>query len=173
MSAPPACMPRKARNLDELRGASNHLYYEVWMLSSLANGIASGIAGQGPIANALLESFVIHVRAVMDFLYAETAKPDDVVAEDFFDSPDQWTSIRPQLSETLSHAKRRAGKEVAHLTYARLDVTPATKPWKFVQIADDISSVMNAFLQNVSRGKLGSRWKPDMPSDAPGDGASG
>ncbi len=152
-------MPRKTRTADELREASNHLHYEVWMLSSLANGIASGISGQGPIANALLESFVIHVRAIMDFLYADSPQADDVVAEDFFDNSEQWTKMRPALSQTLSQAKRRAGKEVAHLTYARLDVTPETKPWLFVQITNEISTVMTVFLQSVPQDKLGSQWK--------------
>ena len=145
--------------VEELREASNHLHYEIRMLTSLANGIASGIPGQGPIANALLESFVIHVRAVMDFLYAEKPQADDVIAEDFYDTPDQWPKIRPALSELLSHAKRRAGKEVAHLTYARLDVTPEIKPWRFVQIANEILTVINTFLENVPKSKLGSQWK--------------
>jgi hypothetical protein len=152
-------MPRKTRTVNELREASNHLHYEVWMLSSLANGIASGIPGQGPIANALLESFVIHVRAIMDFLYADCPQADDVIAEDFFDNSEQWTKIRPALSQTLSQAKRRAGKEVAHLTYARLDVTPETKSWPFVQITNEVSTVINAFFQNVPKDKLGSQWK--------------
>lgn len=152
-------MARKVRTADELLEASNHLHYEIWMLSSLANGIASGIPGQGPIANALLESFVIHVRAIMDFLYADNPQADDVVAEDFFGDPEQWKTTRPALSQSLSQAKRRAGKEIAHLTYARLNVTPETKPWSFVQIANEISTVMSVFLQNVPKDKMGSQWK--------------
>lgn len=129
------------------------------MLTSLAQAIASGIANQGWLTNALLESFVIHVRGVMDFLYNDTPQPDDVVAQDFFPSADAWLKIRPQLSELLSTAKRRAGKEVAHLTYARLAVTPDTKPWPFVAIANELTSVMAVFLNNVPKEKLGSQWR--------------
>jgi hypothetical protein len=108
----------------------------------------------------LLESFVVHVRAVMDFLYAsENAQADDVIAEDFFQTPESWTHLRPNLSELLSQAKRRAGKEIEHLTYARLDVTPETKPWHFVQIASEIYAVINVFLQKVSKDKLGPQWQ--------------
>jgi len=169
-------MARTVRKVEELQESSNHLFYEVWMLTSLANGIASGIPGQGPIANALLESFIIHIRAVIDFLYADRPQANDVIAEDFFNTPEQWTKIRPMLSSLLSQAKRRAGKEVAHLTYARLDVTPATKPWPFVQIADEITSVVNIFLQNVPKEELGSHWKKERPNpalnpDAPNEGA--
>lgn len=132
------------------------------MLSSLAQAIASGIANQGWLTNALLESFVIHVRGVMDFLYNDSPQADDVVAQDFFPSADAWMKIRPQLSELLSTAKRRAGKEVAHLTYARLVVTPDTKPWPFVAIANEVASVMEVFLKNVPKEKLGSQWQKNI-----------
>lgn len=152
-------MDRKKRTQQELQDASDHLNYEIWMFNSLAHGIGSGIAGQGPFANALLESFVIHVRAILDFFYNENPKFDDVIAEDYFSSPDEWRNIRPALSELLRQTKRRAGKEVAHLTYARLDVTPETKPWPFVQIANEISVVIKVFLENVQKTNLGKRWK--------------
>ena len=154
-------MPRKQRSNEELQDASNHLHYEVWMLNSLAQAIASGIANQGWLTNALLESFVVHVRGVMDFLYNDAPQNDDVAAQDFFASADTWTSVRPGLSELLSKAKKRAGKEIAHLTYARLAVTPDTKPWPFVAIANEITSVMKIFLQNVPKEKLGSQWQRD------------
>lgn len=147
-------MSRKIRTKKELKEASEHLHYEIWMLTSLAHGIGSGIAGQGPIANALLESFIVHVRALMDFLYNESPRPDDVIAEDYFFKPDEWRQMRPALSELLMLAKRRAGKEVAHLTYARLEVTPETKPWPFVEIANEIAAVINIFFEHVPKSKL-------------------
>jgi len=154
-------MARLQRTDQELQKASDHLHYEIWMLASLANGIGSGIAGQGPIANALLESFVIHVRALMDFLYNDNPQPDDVIADDYFSSPDEWRNARPELTELLKSSKRRAGKEVAHLTYARLDVTQETKPWAFIQIANEISAVINIFLQRAPKTKLGRQLNND------------
>ena len=97
----------------------------------------------------------------MDFLYTDKPQVDDVIAEDFFDTPQQWTNMRPILSELLSQAKRRAGKEVAHLTYARLNVTPETKPWQVIKIVNDISTVINTFLENVPKNKLSSLWLVD------------
>lgn len=152
-------MGRKIRADEELREASEHLHYEMWMLTCLAHGIGSGIAGQGPIAKALLESFVIHVRVLMDFLYNDKPQIDDVIAEDYFPSPDDWLKVRPKLTEMLKLSKKRAGKEVADLTYARLDVTPETKPWPFVQIANEISSVIKIFLRYVPKSKLGKQWE--------------
>lgn len=154
-------MTRKQRTSDELKEASNHLQYEYWMLNSLAQAIASGISNQGWLTNALLESFVIHVRGLMDFLYNDKPQKDDVVAQDYFASLDEWKKHRPPLSEILEKAKRRAGKEIAHLTYARLDVTPDIKPWSFIDITNEISKVMKVFVENVHTEILGSRWKGD------------
>jgi len=152
-------MTRKKRTSDELKKASNHLQYEFWMLNSLANAIASGISSKGWITNALLESFVIHVRGLMDFLYKDKPREDDVVAQDYFATLGEWGNHRPPLPEILKKAKKRAGKEIAHLTYERLKVTPDTKPWLFLEITNEINKVMGIFLENVPQNKLGSRWK--------------
>jgi hypothetical protein len=148
------------RTVEELREASGHLNYEVGMLMSLANGIASGIAGHGTtISNALIESFVVHLRCVLDFLYApKNRRDDDVIAEDYFDDPAVWDNLRPPISAKLGNARDRAGKEMAHLTYARLDVTPEAKLWPFVELTNEISEILNIFFQNVDRSKLGDEW---------------
>jgi hypothetical protein len=67
--------------------------------------------------------------------------------------------MRSELTELLKLSKWRAGKEVAHLTYERLEVTPETKPWPFVQIANEITSVINVFIQQVPKSKLGKQWE--------------
>jgi hypothetical protein len=142
----------------ELEKASNHLHYEFWMFNTTAQAHASGISKEGWITNALLESFVIHVRGLMDFLYNDNPRPDDVVAQDYFNTLEEWKKLRPQQSPVLEHAKQRAGKEVAHLAYERLNVTPETKPWFFLEISKEVSEVMNVFLENVQKEKLGSSW---------------
>jgi hypothetical protein len=45
---------KKRPSEEELRKASDHLYYEYWMLHSMAAGLESGIAGQGPLKMPLL-----------------------------------------------------------------------------------------------------------------------
>jgi hypothetical protein len=129
------------------------------MLTTIARGKSTGIAGKGVINNALLESFVIHARALLDFLYAERPRSDDVIAEDFLSSPNDWPKIRPPKTDLLKTIHRRVGKEAAHLTYARLDVTQETKLWAFLQIAEDITIVFDQFLEIVPKSLLGSRWE--------------
>ena len=152
-------MARILRSQEELREASNHLFYEVGMFQSLAQGMASGIAGTGVINNCLLESFTIHVRALIGFFYSENPRNDDIVAEDFFKNPNDWKSIQPLKTEILDSAKKRADKEVAHLTYTRLDVTPEQKPWEFIKIFDELQVPIKVFLDNVHTNLLGSRWE--------------
>ena len=150
-------MTRPPRTDEELKRSSKHLLYEVGMLMDLAHQLVSGKLEKGStLHNASVEAFVIHVRNVMDFLYPpKSLKPDDVVAEDFLLG---WESIRPDITATLDRARQRAGKEIAHLTYARLAVTPETKPWPLVEITRDISSALHPFLQNVPKEKLHEDW---------------
>lgn len=149
-------MTRQQRTPEMLRDISEHLFYEFWMFNSLAQAMASGVFGQGALNNAALESFTLHARALLDFLYAEKPQADDVIAEDYFDEPSQWLTVRPEKTETLKVIHKRVGKEVAHLTYARLEVTAETKQWLFIQIANEINSAFDAFLKNVAENRLGS-----------------
>lgn len=126
---------------------------------AMARLLGSGATGQGPIHNALVESFVIHMRGVLDFLCEpRSLKPDDVVARDYFDDPQEWAAIQPPLSELLAHARKRAGKEVAHLTYERLKVTPEEKLWPFLEIEKEIMAVLRVFIAKVPRERLAEEW---------------
>lgn len=164
-------MARKKRSPAELREAANHLLYEVQMLQAVANGLASGLFGSGTITNALVESFAVHVRGLADFLYSDHPRPDDVIAGDFFSDAARWLNVRPDMSAVLSLAKQRAGKEITHLTYARLAVTPETKPWPFVQIVNDMAPVLSLFFQNLPPDLLDSGQV--TPGSAPNDDAGG
>jgi len=152
-------MTKPNRTDAELKGASDHLHYEFWMLMSVAQALASGIAANGWLLNALLESFVIHFRALIDFFYIDKPQKDYVIAADFFVEKDSWEKIRPPMSDDLSRLRARAHKEIAHLTYARLHVTPETKGWKFFEIANYIKSVMNLFFQKAPNNLFSDRWK--------------
>jgi hypothetical protein len=106
------------------------------------------------IRNALVESFTVHVRILLDFLYPSSPKVDDVVADDFFDDASVWLEKRPGKSNLLSTVHRRVGKEIAHLTYTRIDITDEAKRWRFVDITNDVGGVLDKFCQLVSRSKV-------------------
>lgn len=152
-------MSNRKRSTNELREASDRVFYEFWMFQQLAAVMVSGITREVVINNAILESFAIHVRVLIYFFYSEKPQRDDVVAEDFFSNSEEWIRIRPEITVLLRTAKRRADKEVAHLTYTRNKVTPEQKPWNIVEITEHLRDVVSAFIASVPHEVLGDRWK--------------
>jgi hypothetical protein len=146
------------RTQDDLKKVSEHLHYEWVMLNSVAQAMVMNFAGAGVLNNAMLESFAVHVRGLIFFLFPENAKPDDVLATHFVSDPAAFETARGVKSEILKKAQSRAGKEVAHLTYERLKVTAETKPWRFGEIANEVNRVMKIFLQHADQSKLSEAW---------------
>ena len=144
------------RSPDELREASNHLFYEIEMLRSTAELLGTGAFGDSQLANALIESFTIHARALIDFLYGERSR-DDVLAEDFFPEG-VWERPTPPANLDVDAIRRRVGKEIAHLTYDRQQVTLALKGWNYVEVGNAILRGLEEFAMRVSPDLLGERW---------------
>jgi hypothetical protein len=68
---------------DRLKKASDHLHYEIWMLDGTAWELTKLGSNDGSVEhNALIESFGIHARLLLDVFYAPANKrSDDVCAE--------------------------------------------------------------------------------------------
>jgi hypothetical protein len=143
-------MNRKLRSESELKLVLEHIMYERNMLISIANGLSIGIAGKSPINNALVESFAIHVRNLVDFLWPEKPKNDHVIALDFFSDKNKWPDIRPEISNLLKKSRIRAHKEIAHLSYDRINVTKREKAWQTIEIANEIENAFKIFYSNIS-----------------------
>lgn len=151
---------RRGKNNDELKTASDHLHYEIQMLRGTMALLASGAIGTSVLSNALIESFTIHARALMDFLYTKQSKESDVLADDFFnDASTTWMAVRPDEPSAFSAARGRVNKEIAHITYDRQLVIPELKGWDFITLGNAILEVVKVFLRNVPRHLLGSRWQ--------------
>lgn len=150
-------MGRKKRTPDELRRVSEHLHYEVQMLLGSAQGLDSETKAKGTLHNALVESFAIHLRNMLDFLWPDKPKrkSDWVIAADFFPSPSDWEKLRPEISQPLLDSRVRAAKEIAPLTYARLAVDPEQKGWDVRQIANEVTQVVEKFIRHVPMQFLG------------------
>lgn len=124
------------------------------------------------LQNALIESFVVHARALLDFLYGPAKlQPDDVVADDYVDAA-MWATSRPQESASLEGVRSRAGKEIAHLTYKRLERTDK-KNWDFARIAADIGSLLDKFVTLVPVSNMPDNVRSDIVKAARGLVASG
>ncbi|MBI3934586.1 MAG: hypothetical protein HY316_07810 [Acidobacteria bacterium] len=101
-----------------LNYSKEHLFYEIQMFFRLG-WILVRLAAIPPIdsvgitiKNALIESFVTHLRNLGSFLSLGKAKfPGDVLAKDFFKQPAEWN---PRIPTPLGAALKRSDKEVAH-----------------------------------------------------------
>jgi hypothetical protein len=134
------------RTVEELKAVLERLKYEVWMLWSLANILATDNQGKGVIHNALLESFLIHARILIEFLYKNEPYEDTVRADQYFTSDRPWKSIRPPKTELLEETVKDAHKQLAHLTYTRLQ---RKTQWPYIKIANDIKAVLQVFRENL------------------------
>lgn len=150
------------RTPQELQKISAAVLYELQVLFGTAQALRDEVqgpsAGQLPWAQkmACLESFAIHARVLEAFLWDTPRKrfPDDALAIDFFDDG-VWETIRERVQRSeLDELRDRAGHEIAHLSYKRVDKAEEARRWKFDVIAGVIGNAFRLFLENVDPGRL-------------------
>jgi hypothetical protein len=100
---------------------------------------------------ALIESFAIHFRNLFEFFYNQSPRDTDVVAVDFFEDPAAW-SVTP--SSVLVAARKRADKEVSHLTVQRKNVAAPDKNWPVGDYFKQMSPTVYKFVETASPKKL-------------------
>jgi hypothetical protein len=131
--------------------SGEHLFHELKMFWWLKETIPSHTDGY--VHDALVESFVLHLRNLIRFFCLPRDR-NDVVAEDFFDNPAAWTKNE---SPALRDARERANKELNHLTAKRRDEGDAGKEWDPVALFGEIKGLAEKFAANASRNKLHSK----------------
>lgn len=156
-------MARRRRRADELNRVCKHLRYEIQMLYAAAQGLTSQVLAGSMAHNALVESFAVHTRNLIDFFWRDSKDSDDVVAGDFFTEPEHWITNRPQISSLLQQAKKQAHKQVAHLTYTRIDIDLQDKQWHFIEIATELDGVFKLFLSKAPSGDVQALFPPLEP----------
>ncbi len=114
--------------------------------------------------NAYIESFVIHARILIEFLYGRPIKKDTIYAADYVD---QWWNNciengKP-LAKTdyLREIELKANKFAAHLTLAGAENEAYT--WDRVMIYDEINKKIMGFLAAVRDGnKISEETKSEI-----------
>jgi hypothetical protein len=140
--------PLMARTPASRDAIASHVAYEIRMMWASGAEMMAGTGRSWAQRNALVEVFAVHTRNLIDFFYG-TGKRDDVVAADFFSDKRRWQAIRPALTQRLRSAKKRANKEMSHLTYSRLQVAANQKGWDATAITRDFDSVLQAFFERA------------------------
>lgn len=150
-------MPQNRRASSELEAILYHLGYEIDMLLRVEDALVAVHKGEElhgerlqTIHNALLESFGIHARCLIDFLYRDSPmKPDDALAADFFDERTPWADTRLPKTPDLDAINSRVAKEIAHLTYHRTKQEPPDKNWNVPKIRDEIMDRVAQFFRSA------------------------
>jgi len=138
---------RIERDNSILNRLSSHLYYEFWMFGE-ALRLLSYARGQQD-TNVAIESFGIHARVLVDFLFKPSGSNTDVLALDFLDDENSWLEFIDDKKEIYEYVRLRTGKEIAHLTTNRLDITPDDKKWDCIDIHKKITELFIEFLKRV------------------------
>ncbi len=143
---------RSARTDEELKEtAEGPIVYEVDMLRKCTS-VLSWPPNQ-MTQSVALESFLIHVRNLRDFLYGAGTNPDDVVAGDFFPGLGQWEAIRPPMPKVIEDNRERLNKTLAHISYSRLKYKGSAKAWPSQQIASELIAVVRVFLRHLPQNR--------------------
>jgi hypothetical protein len=147
--------------------SAEHVQYEIDMFFGLVGVLSDPSTGLGAprpedvprLRNIMVESCVMHLRNLVDFLYLDRPQSSDVIAADFFRQT-EWENLRPAISGILDAARVRANKEMAHLTTSRIAGASVEKAWNFVGLAIEIRSLMLLFAENA----LAARISPIIPA---------
>jgi hypothetical protein len=138
--------------------ANEHLLYEVEMLRELTAKLKEVVeharAGHDVdevypvvVRNAMVESFAVRTRLLVDFIYGYGSHKDDTFAEHYVDG--RWA---PAKLDWVEEARDKVNKGVAHLTYHRL--LDERKGWQFEEIWLDLARLLRDFASEASPDRL-------------------
>jgi len=148
---------RPIKTPEELRDFYDAIYYEIKMLNDVADEIPNYL--KGVIHDALVESFVIHARVLIDFLYGypnPDPKKHDIIAREFLVSSNNWSS---KLPGDLKEVKERADKLAAHLTCDRVIKYRYDKGWQITQIRNSLNVIFDDWFKKVPPDRIGEKLK--------------
>ena len=135
--------------------ADGHLLYEAQMFVLARQALPA--ATNDFTKNVLLEVCVLHLRNLLDFFYPRgNAHDDDVVAAHY------GGCSLPPITLTLERARKRAHKELAHLTLDRQFGAPPSKAWDFDGLSADLRLVIDAFNRQCDQAKLLEQCKSQL-----------
>lgn len=106
-------------------------------------------------SNFLIESFVIHLRNIISFLYpTKNIHKNDICAKYFFEDQTEWEKICPKISKILVVARERAHREVGHLTIKRITGITTEKEWHFKNLMLELIPILVLFSKSADKDKL-------------------
>jgi hypothetical protein len=143
---------RKARSDSERLELSKHLLYEIEMFAGtvrMLNVVHDMEASEARtiLRNALLESWALHLRNLLSFLYDTRAGAGDAIALDFLGGG--WKEKRGPKGDVLRMAHAKASKEMAHLSYLRAELRDDQREWHIEPIICEGGEALHSFVDAV------------------------
>jgi len=139
----------------------HHLTYEIYMFFKTAGAIfsiqfvcLSNINENNFVLNALLESFLVHARNLMDLLWIESSKGDDITCKDFFNQ--NCNSIRSGkdvvlMGMSIKGLKDMINKQISHLTRSRSKKPDEKTKWDVLRMACNMRSYLEEFIEKADK----------------------
>ncbi len=152
--------PRKPHKDAHLRTATDYLEFDLRSLISTL-----GIYAQHkdtPIGNAAVDSLLVRSRVLIDFLFATSPKPDDVVATDYFHDFPRRPYV-PKLTKTLARERTKINKRLMHLTTEPMPRLRSKQRYSIAKIVPPIVRAFRNWLAAVPDKRI---QKPPRPSRA-------
>ena len=129
--------------------ARRHLAYEIKMVRETANALRGKGIGPRSFRNAMLETFLIHYRNLLDFFYADKKRSlaHDVRAADYVIDAKRWRERRPRMDKEATSNRERVNALLAHLTYRRLRYDE--RNWSDRRMLRQIEELLAAFAEQL------------------------
>lgn len=147
--------PLSMTGLQLIAFSALHLHYEIDMLGRIARGVPP--LREQPIyavdRNVLVESYAIHLRNLVHFLYSDP-KGDDVCAVHYVRDPVKWRVARGPIPPVLAQARERTGKQIAHLTARRYEDETTEKTWHPETEVPAVKESLKRFIEHADPTKL-------------------
>lgn len=142
-----------------LHYSCEHLLYELTMFFRTGYVLQQigDIQAKGEIERtvwyALIESFAVHLRNLLSFLYERKVQSGGtVIAKHFFVDSKEW---HPTLPAELKMIWEQADKQVAHLTTKRIAGFSPEKDWKVTERMNLLIPILRDFTERASPQRLG------------------
>ena len=145
----------KKRSFKNLKISLVKIENEFELLEILGEYIASKTEDNPSIDRATRDSFLIHFRRIHNFLYAKDTDNKSIVASDFFENADVWTTGRIKETKTSKDFNKLADNALQSFSYGDDDSILGISSEDFKSAVDDIGNVFKQFI------------KLNLPSETP------
>ena len=135
----------------KLMKASDYLEFDI---HSFAASLDIYLANRGTeVGNAALDSLLLRARLLMDFFFRDTAKPDDVIALDFFHdfNPKPY---KPRMTKKIERERNKINKRLMHLTTQPMPGLRSNQRYAIDKFAPPIVTAFRKWLSVVPDARL-------------------